>query len=146
MSELNAEAMNPPVLRRTSTMTVLVASVLTLAGIVGIAVGLGEFGISPSAWAAHVPAAAPALGAGMLLLLSGTALGFAQRRAVLFLVLTFCWSVVCSVMARHGWAQLKPGGFSGFALLYSLYLSYNGRLYRSGPNNSSKPTPLRGAA
>ncbi len=133
-------------LRRTSTMTVVVASLLTLAGILGIAVGVAEFGVQPSAWAANVPAGAPALGAGILLLLSGTALGFARRRAVIFLLLTFCWSVVCSVMERHGWAQLKPGGFSGFALLYTLYLLYNGRLYRSGPNNSSKPTPLRGAA
>ena len=118
--------------RRTSTMTVFVASVLTLAGIVGTAVGVAEFGILPGAWAANTPVGAPALGAGILLLLSGTALGFAQRRAVLFLVLTSFWSIICSVMANHGWAQLKPGGFSGFALLYSLYLLYNGRLYRSG--------------
>ena len=146
MSDVAPNAANNCARRPTSTMTVFVASVLTLSGIVGIALGIAEFGVQPSAWSGNVPAGAPAMGAGILLLLSGTALGFAKRRAVLFLLLTFCWSIFCSVMARHGWTQLKPGGFSGFALLYTVYLLYNGRLYGAGPNNSSKPTPLRGAA
>jgi hypothetical protein len=127
-------------------MTVLVATSLTLGGIVGIAIGIAELGVRPSDWADNVPVAAPGLGAAVFALLSGTALGFGQRRAVLFLWLGFAWSIFSSVMVHYGWAKPHPSQSHGFALLYALYLLYNGRLHSSGPNNSSKPTPLRGAA
>jgi hypothetical protein len=127
-------------------MTVLVATWLTLAGIVGFAVAVGDLGAPLAGWLANFHLAAPKLGAAVLALLGGTALGFAQRRAVTFLWLGFAWSIFCDVMTHHGWAKPDPSQSHGFALLYALYLLYNGRLHASGPNNSSKPTPLRGAA
>jgi hypothetical protein len=49
-------------------------------------------------------------------------------------------------MVRYDWVPPRSGSVHVVALLYSLYLLRNGRLSGSGPNNSSKPTPLRGEA
>jgi len=118
-----------------SWMTVLVATSLTLGGIVGAAIAVGDLGMRPGDWPANMPVAAPGLGAAVLALLSGISLGFAQRRAVLFLWLGLAWSIFCSVMTRYGWAKPDPSHSHGFALLYALYLLYNGRLHPSRPGN-----------
>ena len=127
-----------------SSFTVLISTLLTLCGIVGVAVGVGELGFHPIDWAAHAPQAVPILVSAVLDLLAGTSLGFRHhRRAFRLLLLALACRVLWSVLAHYGWLDTGRGFLELVGLLLARSLVRNSR---PGPNNSSKPTPLRGAA
>ena len=124
-----------------SWMTVLVASTLTIGGLLRFLIGLAELGATPDQWTANAPVALPGLVAGLLGLSAGIALGLAKRRAVALLALCMSWEIACAYLAQHGWAKLESGPGGLFVLLYSLYLLYNGRLGPVRPEASGMFAP-----
>jgi hypothetical protein len=128
---------------RNGFFTIAVASLLTLGGVVGLVVGISELGFSPTDWGTNYRTGLPILVSGALNLLGGTALGFEhRRRAVLFLGLAIVCRALWSVLSQWGWLDTGRGGIEVVGLLLALWLETKS----TRPNNSSKPTPLRGAA
>jgi uncharacterized membrane protein HdeD (DUF308 family) len=125
-------------------LTVLISTLLTLAGIFGVAVGIAEFGLQPARWSVNAPHAMPILVSGILDLLAGTAMGFFHyRRALLLLIFAVACRVLWYMLAQWGWLNTGRGTLEFIGLLLAWWLVRN---VGPGPNNSSKPTPLRGAA
>ncbi|WP_162823660.1 hypothetical protein [Lysobacter sp. TY2-98] len=140
---MEAQVERPPATPN-GPFTVLVSTLLTLAGIFGVAVGVGELGFHPLEWHASAPRAVPILVSAVVDLWAGTALGFGHyRRAFRILLLALACRMVWSVLAHWGWLDTGRGTLELVALLPASWLQRNSR---PGPNNSSKPTPLRGAA
>lgn len=133
-----------PANRTNRPFTVLVGSLLTLCGILGIAVGAAGFGFHLSEWPANAPRAVPILVSGWLDLFAGTSLASGHwQRAFRTLLLALACRLLWSVLAHYGWLD------TGRAFLELVGACVAWRLAHAskpGPNNSSKPTPLRGAA
>ena len=123
--------------------TVLISALLTLWGIVGIAIGVAEFGFQPAEWSTNTLRAAPILVSAVLDLLAGTALGVRHYlRAFHLLVLAQACRVLWSLLAQWGWLDTGHGTLEFVGLLLAWWLV---RSIGATPNNPSKPTPLRGA-
>jgi hypothetical protein len=126
-----------------SPVTVTLGALLTLSGIVGVAVGISELGFVPQLWPASALKAVPIFILGALALLAGVELRAMRARTIVALAL--------SVVARTVFLALAPFGWwsAGQSLLVIVALGYAWRLYRAGklsraaPDDSSKPTPFR---
>ena len=128
--------------------TVMICGLLMFVGVVGIAIGLSELGESPADWEANYRRGLPSLVTGVCDLIAGLALGTGLRgRAALLLLISLLSRPLCAAMITWegfdpGWIHLGPtsGGLETIALILSLWL--HNKL--PAPNNSFKPTPLRG--
>jgi hypothetical protein len=128
--------------------TVMICGLLMLVGVVGIAIGLSELGESPSDWGANYRRGLPSLVTGVCDLIAALALATGlRRRAALLLVVSILSRPLCAAMITWegfdpGWIHLGPtsGGLETIALILSLWLHKKS----PAPNNSFKPTPLRG--
>ena len=131
---------------RAPALTIVVSSVFVLSGIAGIAVGIASAGFVASLLLASLPRAIPIFVIGALDLVGGVELRALRRRAVLVLSLGVAVRLVFSALQPWGWWSSGQSVVVLAALAHAVWLRRTGSLSGAGPNNSSKPTPLRGAA
>jgi hypothetical protein len=126
-------------------LTVILGSLLVLSGIAGVAVGIASAGFVASLVLASLPRAVPIFVVGALDLLGGVELRALRRRAVVVLSIGVAARLVFTALQPWGWWSSGQSVLVLTALFHAIWLRRTGAL-SAGPNNSSKPTPLRGAA